>query len=158
MNYKLQVMNFKSLNFKSLNFKLFCFSALLLFCSSALFAQNKAKKDAEPPFVPKVTTGAEIEFDKVAFDYGTLEIGDVKTGVFTYKNVGNRPLVLFDVIVSCDCTEVEWQKEPVMPGKTATIKVIYTAKTAGLISKQITVQSNAQTDRIRLQLKGNVKD
>jgi len=143
---------------KKITFSPFLLFSFLLFCSSALFAQNKAKKDAEPPFVPKVTTGAEIEFDKVAFDCGTLVIGDVKTGVFTYKNVGNRPLVLFDVIVSCDCTEVEWQKEPVMPGKTATIKVIYTAKTAGLISKQITVQSNAQTDRIRLQLKGNVKD
>jgi hypothetical protein len=133
----------------------FCF---LLFCSSALFAQNKAEKDAEPHFVPKVTTGSEIEFDKVAFDYGTLGIGDVKTCIFTYNNVGNRPLVLYDVIVSCDCTEVEWQREPVMPGKTATIKAVYTAKTEGLISKQITVQSNAQTDRIKLQLKGYVKD
>jgi hypothetical protein len=131
----------------------FCF----LLCTS-VFAQNKGKKEAEPPFVPKVTTGAEIEFDKITFDYGTLEIGDVKTGVFTYTNVGNKPLVLFDVIVSCDCTEVEWQKEPIMPGKTGTIKAVYTAKTAGLIAKQITVQSNAQTDRIKLQLKGNVKE
>jgi len=129
-----------------------------MFFFSCVVAQNKPKKEAEPPYVPKVTTGAEIEFDKIAFDYGTLEIGNVKTGVFTYTNVGNRPLVLFDVIVSCDCTEVEWQKEPVMPGKTGTIKAVYTAKTPGSIAKQITVQSNAQTDRIRLQLKGNVKE
>ena len=134
---------------------------LLIFLSlllSVAFAQTKGKKDSEPPFIPKVTTGAEIEFDIIAFDYGTLEIDDVKTGIFKYVNVGNKPLVLFDVIVSCDCTEVEWQKEPVMPGKTGTIKAVYTAKTAGLIAKQITVQSNAQTDRIKLQLKGNVKD
>jgi hypothetical protein len=122
----------------------------------SLIAQSKEKKDAEPPFVPKVTTSAEIEFDKITHDFGTLDVAEVKTGIFTYTNVGNRPLVLFDVIVSCDCTEVEWQKEPVMPGKTGEIKVIYTAKTAGIIAKQVTVQSNAQTDRIRLQLKGNV--
>ena len=133
---------------------LLIFSLMLSFA----FAQTKGKKDVEPPFVPKVTTGAEIEFDIIVFDYGELEIGDVKTGVFIYTNIGNKPLVLFDVVVSCDCTEVEWQKEPVMPGKTATIKAVYTAKTAGLIAKQITVQSNAQTDRIKLQLKGNVKD
>jgi len=132
--------------------------SILLVIVSFVFAQSKAKKDVEPPFVPKVTTGAEIEFDIATFDYGTLEMGEVKTGVFTYKNVGSRPLVLFDVIVSCDCTEVEWQKEPVMPGKTAIIKAVYTAKTAGVIAKQVTVQSNAQTDRIRLQLKGNVKE
>jgi hypothetical protein len=131
-------------------------SMVLVF--SCVLAQNKEKKESEKPFVPKVTTGAEIEFNKISFDYGTLEIGDVKTGVFTYTNVGNKPLVLFDVVVSCDCTEVEWQKEPVMPGKTATLKAVYTAKTPGLISKQITIQSNAQTDRVKLQLKGNVND
>jgi hypothetical protein len=131
-------------------------SVILVF---SIYAQNKnTKKEPEKPFVPKVTAGAEVEFDKISFDYGTLEIGDVKAGIFTFTNVGSKPLVLFDVVVSCDCTEVEWQKEPVMPGKTATIRAIYTAKTPGLIAKQITIQSNAQTDRVRLQLKGNVKD
>jgi hypothetical protein len=131
------------------------FFVLIVFC---MVAQNKPKKEAEHPFVPKITTGAEIEFDKVSFDYGNIDIGTVKTGVFTFTNVGNKPLVLFDVTVSCDCTEVVWQKEPIMPGKQGVIKAIYTAKTAGIISKQITVQSNAQTDRIKLQLKGNVNE
>jgi len=133
-----------------------CLLVAFILITFGVVAQNKGKKEIEKPFVPKVTTGAEIEFDKIAHDYGTLEVGNVKIGIFTYTNVGNRPLVLFDVIVSCDCTEVEWQKEPVMPGKTGVIKVIYTAKTPGVIAKQVTVQSNAQTDRIRLQLKGNV--
>jgi hypothetical protein len=133
-------------------------SAFCILLSVSAFAQNKGKQEAEKPYEPKVTTGAEIEFDKISYDYGTLSVGNVKTGVFTFTNVGNKPLVLFDVIVSCDCTEVEWKKEPVMPGKTGTIKAVYTAKTPGVIAKQITVQSNAQTDRIRLQLKGNVSD
>jgi hypothetical protein len=131
------------------------FLCLIVFFS--VLAQNKAKKETEIPFVPKVTTSAEIEFDKIILDLGSLEAGAVKTGFFTYTNVGSKPLVLFDVIVSCDCTETEWQKEPVTPGKTGTIKVTYTAKTPGVIAKQITVQSNAQTDRIKLQLKGNVE-
>jgi len=138
---------------------IFFLSAFCFLFSTSVFAQNKStKKEPEKPYVPKVTTGAEIEFDKISFDYGTLSVGDVKTCVFTYTNVGNKPLVLFDVIASCDCTEAVWQKEPVMPGKTGIIKVIYTAKTSGVIAKQITVQSNAQTDRIRLQLKGNVSE
>jgi len=136
-------------------FALFLISFVLIF---SVMAQNKGKQETEKPYVPKVTTGAEIEFDKISFDYGTLAVGNVKTGVFTFTNVGNKPLVLFDVIVSCDCTEVEWKKEPVMPGKTGTIKAVYTAKTPGVIAKQITIQSNAQTDRIKLQLKGNVSD
>jgi len=135
----------------------FCF-LLSAFFFFSVNAQNKGKKEVEQPFIPKVTTSAEIEFDKITHDFGTLEVSNIKTGTFTYTNVGNKPLVLFDVIVSCDCTEVKWQKEPVMPGKTGVINVIYTAKTPGVIAKQITVQSNALTDRIKLQLKGNVSD
>lgn len=102
-------------------------------------------------------TGAEIEFEKKVVDFGNLEVGDVKVVTITYKNIGKKPLILDDVISSCDCTEVEWSKAPVMPGKTGTIKATYTAKNTGLISKRITVLSNANTDRVILQLKGEVK-
>lgn len=102
-------------------------------------------------------TGAEIEFEKKTVDFGNLKVGDVKVVTITYKNIGKKPLILDDVISSCDCTEVEWSKAPVMPGKTGTIKATYTAKNVGLISKRITVLSNANTDRVILQLKGEVK-
>ena len=102
-------------------------------------------------------TGAEIEFEKKTVDFGTLKVGDVKVVTITYKNIGKKPLILDDVISSCDCTEVEWSKAPVMPGKTGTIKATYTAKNVGLISKRLTVLSNANTDRVILQLKGEVK-
>ena len=102
-------------------------------------------------------TGAEIEFEKKTVDFGTLKVGDVKVVTVTYKNIGKKPLILDDVISSCDCTEVDWSKAPVMPGKTGTIKATYTAKNVGLISKRLTVLSNANTDRVILQLKGEVK-
>lgn len=102
-------------------------------------------------------TGAEIEFEKKVVDFGNLKVGDVKVVTITYKNIGKKPLILDDVISSCDCTEVEWSKAPVMPGKTGIIKATYTAKNTGLISKRITVLSNANTDRVILQLKGEVK-
>ncbi|MEG1555302.1 MAG: DUF1573 domain-containing protein [Bacteroidales bacterium] len=106
--------------------------------------------------VPKTITGAEIKFDKLAHDFGTLNVGEVKIGVFTFTNVGKKPLILDDVISSCDCTELEWSKAPVMPGQKGTIKATYTAKNSGLISKRVTVLSNANTDRVILQLKGKV--
>ena len=118
---------------------------------AGLHAQSK---DAKTTYTG---TGAEIEFEKKVVDFGTLKVGDVKVVTVTYKNIGKKPLILDDVISSCDCTEVEWSKAPVMPGKTGTIKATYTAKNTGLISKRITVLSNANTDRVILQLKGEVK-
>ena len=74
-------------------------------------------------------TGAEIEFEKKVVDFGNLKVGDVKVVTITYKNIGKKPLILDDVISSCDCTEVEWSKAPVMPGKTGTIKATFSAPT-----------------------------
>ena len=134
-------------------FALVCLLALGLF--AGLYAQSQDSK--APAKTVYTGTGAEIEFEKKVVDFGTLKVGDVKVVTVTYKNIGKKPLILDDVISSCDCTEVEWSKAPVMPGKTGTIKATYTAKNEGLISKRITVLSNANTDRVILQLKGEVK-
>ena len=90
-------------------------------------------------------------------DFGELKVGDVKTVTVTFTNIGKKPLILDDVISSCDCTTVDWSKQPIMPGKKGTSKATYTAKHTGLISKRLTVLSNANTDRVILQLKGEVK-
>ena len=126
-------------------------SLALILCGSAMLAQT-AKTAA-----PAKVNGPEIQFEKSYIDFGTVKVGEVKTVSVTFTNIGNKPLLLDDVISSCDCTEVEWPKAPVMPGKTGTIKAIYTAKNVGLISKRVTVLSNAETDRVILQLKGQVK-
>ena len=130
-----------------------------LVCFGMCFHVQAQSKDAKAAATKTVYTGtgAEIEFSKKVVDFGTLKVGDVKVVTITYTNIGKKPLILDDVISSCDCTEVEWSKAPVMPGKTGTIKATYTAKNVGLISKRITVLSNANTDRVILQLKGEVK-
>ena len=102
-------------------------------------------------------SGAEISFVKKTIDYGTLHVGDVKTIEMVYTNTGKKPLILDNVTTNCDCTEVDWSKKPVMPGKTGSIKVTYTAKHTGLISKWVTVMSNAETDRVVLKTSGEVK-
>lgn len=131
-------------------------SLICLGLTAGLYAQSNDSK-ASATKTTYTGSGAEIEFEKKFVDFGTLKVGDVKVVTITYKNIGKKPLILDDVISSCDCTEVEWSKAPVMPGKTGTIKATYTAKNVGLISKRLTVLSNANTDRVILQLKGEVK-
>jgi hypothetical protein len=127
---------------------------LLLLCLSfaGLHAQQTATKTATAP-----VNGPEIKFEKLYFDFGTLNVGDVKEVTVTFTNIGNKPLILDDVISSCDCTKLEWSKAPVMPGKTGTIKAKYTAENSGVISKRVTVLSNAETYRVILHTKGTVK-
>ncbi|MDL2230987.1 DUF1573 domain-containing protein [Bacteroidales bacterium OttesenSCG-928-L19] len=116
----------------------------------SVFGQNNESKEEKP------ITGAEIEFEKLYFDFGEVKIGEVKEVTLTFTNIGKKPLILDEVISSCDCTEVTWTKSPVMPGQTGTITATYTAEDLGMISKRVTVFSNAASYKVVLQLKGKV--
>jgi len=129
--------------------------AVVLFSFPA-FAQTK--NSTEKTEKTKEIAGPEIQFEKTFFDFGKVKVGEVKEVTLTFTNIGKRPLILDDVVSSCDCTETEWSKAPVMPGQKGTIKAIYTAKEAGMISKRITVFSNAESYKMVLNLKGQVEE
>ena len=77
--------------------------------------------------------------------------------VFTFKNTGNKPLILSNVQPGCGCTASEWPKEPVMPGKSAQIKVHYNTANAAPFKKSIDVFSNDPVNgRVVLYIQGTV--
>lgn len=114
------------------------------------FAQDantdKSKKVKEP----------EITFETLVHDYGNIMQGDNGTCEFVFKNTGKADLLLTNCRSSCGCTVPEWPKDPIAPGKKATIKVKYNTQRVGAINKSITVESNAVNNRVVLNIKGNV--
>ena len=96
-----------------------------------------------------LSTTAEITFEKLSHDYGTVTMDASGLTDFKFKNTGTEPLILSNVITTCGCTVPEWPKEPVLPGKTGVIKINYTRmKTPGVINKQVKVISNAKNGDI----------
>jgi hypothetical protein len=78
--------------------------------------------------------------------------------VFTFKNTGNAPLVIQNVETSCGCTSPEYTKEPVQPGKSGIVKATFDpAGRPNYFDKNLTVISNAETNRVVLNIKGNVE-
>jgi hypothetical protein len=88
-------------------------------------------------------SGAKIEFAKETHDYGKIKNGADPYCSFEFKNTGDAPLIISDAKGSCGCTVPEWPKEPIAPGAKATIKVRYDTKREGVISKNVTIMSNA---------------
>ena len=67
-----------------------------------------------------------VEFDKTVHDFGDISIDDgAQTCVFTVKNVGKEPIAIYEVVTSCGCTDAQWTREPIQPGKTGTITGTY---------------------------------
>jgi len=115
-------------------------------CSVGLFAQAPAVPAAQD----------SILFKSIVHDYGTIVQGSDGTCEFVFTNKGEAPLVLSNVRASCGCTVPQWPQEPILPGKSSSIKVSYNTNNVGNFSKTITVNSNAINNTVVLQIQGNV--
>ena len=59
-------------------------------------------------------------------DFGTINEADGKVScTFEIENVGDEPLVILGVYVSCGCTTYEFTKEPIAPGGKGEVKVSF---------------------------------
>lgn len=118
--------------------------------STTISTQPQADKPAT------TLTVENLAFTNETHDFGTVPEGPAAEHEFKFKNTGREPLILQTVNASCGCTTPSWSKEPVLPGKTGTIKASFaTEKRPGGFTKSITVVSNAGTKV--LTIKGNVE-
>jgi hypothetical protein len=97
-----------------------------------------------------------MKFKEETHVFGKIEQGKPVTQEFVFTNTGTDPVVISNVTASCGCTTPSWTKDPVLPGKTGTIKATYNAAAAGPFNKNITVFSNSETPSFSLYLKGEV--
>lgn len=69
---------------------------------------------------------AQLVFEPERYDFGTLEeLGGKRSCTFRATNRGSKPVVLVDVVTTCGCTVPTFSRQPILPGKSATIEVSY---------------------------------
>ncbi len=101
----------------------------------------------------------EFKASDNTIDYGTIsKKKDNGVRSFEFKNTGDAPLIISNVLSTCGCIVPTKPAEPIMPGKTGKIIVKYNM-ILGPIRKTITIESNAvnyEEGRIPLKIKGEV--
>ncbi len=102
--------------------------------------------------------GSKITFTETTFDYGNIPQSVPAKHEFKFTNTGNQPLLITSANASCGCTAPTYTEEPIMPGKTGVITVIYNAANLGNFTKTVTVNTNASTEPVVLTIRGNVVD
>jgi hypothetical protein len=102
-------------------------------------------------------TESPIKWNETKHDFGQLELNKPGTVVFTFKNTGDKPVVISAARSSCGCTVAEYTKEPVKPGEEGQVKATYNSAREGNFSKSVTVTFDGITDPVVLSLKGTVK-
>lgn len=154
---------------KKVTITLFC----LAISMASVKAQNNKQAPAAPqppkesavapappqaPVTPPVNPNAgKFKFEEETHDFGTVAEGPLAECDFVFKNVGKEPITITDAHGSCGCTVPTWPREPILPKQSAKIHVAYTTNgRPGMISKDVTINSNAQQNPIRLHITGTV--
>lgn len=70
--------------------------------------------------------GDGLEVDKMVHNFGDIKLNSGPVAcTFTITNTSDKPSVIYNVVSSCGCTDVEWTREPILPGKKGKISVTY---------------------------------
>lgn len=111
------------------------------------------------PFCVMAKSQAKIEFAEKSFNFGNIqEKGGKVTHTFTFTNTGNANLMILDATAECGCTEPQYPKNPIPPGKTGTIKVTYNPLyRPGPFTKNINIRTNGNPKKTTIKITGVVK-
>ena len=105
--------------------KIFLLASAFVF-SLAVMAQ------AKPDDVLKVNTETH--------SFGKIKQGTPVTYFFELTNKSDKPIVVENASASCGCTVPEKPSQPIMPGKTDKLKVVYNAAAVGPINKDVYIK------------------
>lgn len=107
----------------------------------------------------ELANAAKIEFvDGRTYDFGKMAQRSKVEHDFVFKNAGKDNLIIRKIKASCGCTAVSPKDTVIEPGKTSSIKAIFSSGTRkGRQNKSITVITNdPKNSRIILRIAGEV--
>ncbi|GAB5539636.1 MAG: DUF1573 domain-containing protein [Salibacteraceae bacterium] len=98
-----------------------------------------------------------IEFTEEAFDFGEITQGEKVEHTFMFKNTGENDLVIVSAKGSCGCTIPKWPKEPIAPGATGEMFVVFNSDgKKGKQHKKVSVIANTEPATTVVALRGDV--
>ncbi len=98
-----------------------------------------------------------FEFENIVYNFGEITQGEKVQTTFKFKNVGKADLIITDAKGSCGCTVPIYPRNPIAPGETAEIEVVFDSNgKMGQQNKTVTLVANTQPNTTVLALKGDV--
>lgn len=130
--------------------------------ASNLVSPNNNITDLSPgvtePAKPVGPT-TSISFPVTEHNFGKIKQDSENRQIFTFTNTGNEPLIIETATGSCGCTVPEYPKEPIAPGETGEINVVYKpGKQKGSQTKTVTITANTEPKQTKLFIKAEVEE
>ena len=106
------------------------------------------------PAQPKAEDFIKLSAEK--HDFGKIVQGTPVIYAFEIKNISDKPIVIENTWASCGCTTPEKIVDPIMPGKSAPLKVQYNAAAAAPFTKDVYIKLAGIDQPKTVQITGEV--
>ena len=122
--------------------RLFVLALYFIFCINAVSAQGF------------------LMFSKKNIEFGIVDKSKPLRAIFSFKNTGNAPVKISDVMLSTGEIRVYYPKGLIQPNETGKVIVVYNIQDAYPMrfKKSVFIQTSNQTEKIRLQLSGEISE
>ena len=99
-----------------------------------------------------------MTFEKTQHNFGTIKQEEKVEYTFKFTNTGESDLVITDARASCGCTVPTYPKQPIKPGETGEIPVVFDAgKSLNKVSKTVTITANTNPAMQTLTIEANIE-
>jgi len=113
---------------------------------------------ANPVSVPAGPT-TTMAYSEEAHNFGNIKQDSENEHVFKFTNTGTEPLIISNAKGSCGCTVPQYPTEPIAPGESSEIKVVYKpGKQKGSQTKTVTVTANTTPAQTLLKISADVEE
>jgi len=121
--------------------------------------ENQPQQQTPPqPKLSETRAKTTMQFAETTHNFGTIKQDTKNTKIFTFKNTGSEPLIIEDAQGSCGCTVPKFPKEPIKPGESGEIEVVYSpGKQQGAQSKTVTITANTEPITSTINISANVE-
>jgi len=102
---------------------------------------------------------AKMQFASTVCNLGDISAGSGDHSVrFPFVNTGNAPLVITYLHASCSCARATYPRQPIAPGDSAGIDVVFNPKNLpeGSFKRAIVLRANTQPEKHHLNIIGNI--
>src|SRR5690242_12567331 len=103
---------------------------------------------------PKADEVIKVNVEK--HDFGKIVQNTPVTFSFEIKNISDKPVVVENTWASCGCTTPDKIVDPILPGKTASLKVQYNAAAAAPFTKDVYIKLAGIEQPKTVQITGEV--
>ncbi|OFX41443.1 MAG: hypothetical protein A2X08_02125 [Bacteroidetes bacterium GWA2_32_17] len=141
-------------------------SLIVVFTISLLFACSSNNNEVSTDLINNPLSASnstntsmlpKFKWNEQVHDFGVIIQGEKVSHSFTFKNIGKSNLIISSVHASCGCTVPKYDTEPVLPGKTGKVEVVFdSSDRSGIQNKTVTVLSNTQPNTIKLHFSAEI--